>query len=291
MMKSNINRNKRNYDEGKYIFCKEYSVFYDISKHIDGLSETDIEELRANIESLNPQYEKPKPIIRDYMREKIKNKQAILDLYNHISSDFGTGSALFVNIENLPEIRVEWKCEIHVTLNSYESIVEKYGSHEEIEENLETLNFIYLEDFPVMEDFEIPKLKVIGTEKYEDWLEIEPNEWYVVRDFKLRKRMECMDQEMMQKLQAFVDIDLLDENERVVFTEEAKKLVVEIAKKCDEFKVFKVSKEKVMNYSENRTVEEVYREFMYRASTAETEEDLTMHVCLLMPVLDEKLNN
>jgi hypothetical protein len=53
-----------------------------------------------------------------------------------------------------------------------------------------------------------------------------------------------MNEEMMQKLQEFVNLDLLDENESVIFTEEAKELVADIAKGCDEFKVFKLSPEK-----------------------------------------------
>jgi hypothetical protein len=50
-------------------------------------------------------------------------------------------------------------------------------------------------------------------------------------------------------------------------------------------------RKKRLNYSEDKTAEDVYREFMYRVTKAETDVDLTMHVCLLMPILDDKLTN
>lgn len=86
-----------------------------------------------------------------------------------------------------------------------------------------------------------------------------------------------------------LDMDIVTEDDTVVFTEEAKQLIHEISKECEKLSAVAKNKDKAEKYGKGYSAEDVFRDMLYKIYYAPTVIHMRMVPRLLIPVIDQKL--
>lgn len=86
-----------------------------------------------------------------------------------------------------------------------------------------------------------------------------------------------------------LDMDIVRDDNSVEFSEEAKKIIHQIALKCNEIPIIKETQEKAEQYGKNLSAEQVYIEMLYKIVEAPTSIHMIMSARMLIPIIDRKI--
>ncbi len=92
--------------------------------------------------------------------------------------------------------------------------------------------------------------------------------------------------EMVERL---LDMDIIGEDNSITFTDEAKKLIHEISERCMDATLIVENKDRIDQYGEGLSAEEVYVDMLHKIVDAPTSMHMRMTVRLLIPIIDQKL--
>ena len=92
--------------------------------------------------------------------------------------------------------------------------------------------------------------------------------------------------EMIEQL---LGMDIVGDNDTVIFSNEAKQLIHEIAKRCNTIPIVNETKEQAEQYGEGFTAEQIYVDMLYKIVDAPTRIHMRMSARMLIPVIDKKL--
>lgn len=87
-----------------------------------------------------------------------------------------------------------------------------------------------------------------------------------------------------------LDMDLVDENDRVMFTDKSKELIQIIAVQCRHTEMYKKATDKGVEYAKEMTAEELYIDMLVKIVNAQTNFHMLSVPRVLIPLLDDKLN-
>ena len=90
--------------------------------------------------------------------------------------------------------------------------------------------------------------------------------------------------EMVEQL---LDMDMIKEDNSVKFSEDAKRLIHEIAEECKEF--YEATKDRSEGYGDGLTAEQVYVDLLHKIVNAPTSLHMRMSARILIPIIDLKL--
>lgn len=91
---------------------------------------------------------------------------------------------------------------------------------------------------------------------------------------------------MIEKL---LEMEIVGEDNLVVFSTEAKQLIHEIAVKCSTIPIVDETKEQAEEYARDLSAEQIYIDMLYKIVDAPTRIHMRMSVRMLIPVIDKKL--
>ena len=91
---------------------------------------------------------------------------------------------------------------------------------------------------------------------------------------------------MIEKL---LDMDIVGDNNSVIFSDEAKQLLHEITEKCNTIPIVNEAKEQVEQYGKGLTAEQVYVDMLHKIVEAPTIIHMRMSARMLIPVINKKL--
>lgn len=91
------------------------------------------------------------------------------------------------------------------------------------------------------------------------------------------------------KILKLLEMPILDEENNVSFSKEARELIHEIAEDCKGNEVIRKNQEKAKKYADGLSAEDVYVDMMYKIIEAPTKIHMIMSAKMLIPVIDKKL--
>ena len=94
--------------------------------------------------------------------------------------------------------------------------------------------------------------------------------------------------EMIERL---LDMDIVGEDNSIVFTDGAKQLIHEIAEKCSTIPIVDETREQAEEYARGLSVEQVYTDMLYKIVEAPTRIHMRVSARMLIPIIDQKLQN
>lgn len=92
--------------------------------------------------------------------------------------------------------------------------------------------------------------------------------------------------EMIEKL---MDMDIVRDNNTVIFSDEATQLIHEIANKCNIIPLIEKTKEQADDYAKELSAEQVYLDMLVKIVVAPTTLHMKMSAKLLIPIISRKL--
>lgn len=95
---------------------------------------------------------------------------------------------------------------------------------------------------------------------------------------------------MDNKIEKLLEMDIITEDNKVIFTLESKMLIHEIAEECKSTEVQKANYEKGQKYGEDKTAEDLYIDMLMKIVNAPTRFHMMAVTRLLIPLIDDKLN-
>lgn len=94
--------------------------------------------------------------------------------------------------------------------------------------------------------------------------------------------------EMIERL---LDMDIVGEDNSIVFTDGAKQLIHEIAEKCSTIPIVDETREQAEEYARGLSAEQVYTDMLYKIVEAPTRIHMRVSARMLIPIIDQKLRN
>lgn len=92
--------------------------------------------------------------------------------------------------------------------------------------------------------------------------------------------------EMIERL---LDMDIVGEDNSIVFTDEAKQLIHEISEECMKASMIVENKDRIDEYGEELSAEDVYVDMLHKIVNAPTNMHMRMSARMLISVIDKKL--
>lgn len=92
--------------------------------------------------------------------------------------------------------------------------------------------------------------------------------------------------EMVERL---LDMDIISEDNSVTFTDEAKQLIHEISERCMDATLIVENKDRIDQYGEGLSAEDVYVDMLHKIANAPTSLHMWMSARMLITVIDQKL--
>lgn len=86
-----------------------------------------------------------------------------------------------------------------------------------------------------------------------------------------------------------LDMDIVRDSNTVIFSDEAKQLIHEIAEKCNTIPIVNETKEQAKQYGEGITAEQVYVDMLYKIVESPTRIHMLMSPRMLIPIISKKL--
>lgn len=96
---------------------------------------------------------------------------------------------------------------------------------------------------------------------------------------------------MDELVEELLDMDLITEDDKVIFTDESKELIRTIATQCRETNIYKRTEAQGKSYGEDMTAEELYIDLLVKIVNAPTRLHALGSVRLLIPLIDDKLQS
>jgi len=91
------------------------------------------------------------------------------------------------------------------------------------------------------------------------------------------------------KILKLLEMPILDEENNVSFSKEARELIHEIAEVCKGNEVIRKNQEKQKKYADGLSAEEVYVDMLYKIIESPTKIHMIMSAKMIIPVIDKKL--
>ncbi len=86
-------------------------------------------------------------------------------------------------------------------------------------------------------------------------------------------------------------MDIVKSDNTVVFSNEAKLLIHEIAEKCSSIPIVDETREQAEEYARGLSAEQVYTDMLYKIAEAPTRLHIRVSVRMLIPIIDQKLRS
>lgn len=100
--------------------------------------------------------------------------------------------------------------------------------------------------------------------------------------------MRC-EKDVDEMITDLLDMQIIKEDNSIVFTNEAKLLIHQIAEKCKKIRIIEEQKDRMEEYGKGLSVEDVYVDMLHKIVNAPTR--LHMRICarVLISVIDQKM--
>lgn len=95
--------------------------------------------------------------------------------------------------------------------------------------------------------------------------------------------------ELDEMITDLFDMDIVGEDNSVVFSDEAKQQIHRIAEKCRMIPIVNETKEMAEDYSRDLSAEQIYTDMLHKIVEAPTRIHMRMSAMMLIPVIDRKL--
>lgn len=90
-------------------------------------------------------------------------------------------------------------------------------------------------------------------------------------------------------IEQLIGMDIIEDNDTVTFSDEAKQLIHEIAEKCNEISIVQKTQEQAEEYAEELSAEQIYLDMLVKIVEAPTAIHMKMSTRLLIPIISRKL--
>ena len=95
---------------------------------------------------------------------------------------------------------------------------------------------------------------------------------------------------MDKLIENLLDMELINDNDTVEFTDEARELIHIIAEKCRETTVYKRAAVKSEEYAKTMSAEDMYKDMLLKIVDANTRYEMIIATRLIIPLIDAKLD-
>lgn len=92
-----------------------------------------------------------------------------------------------------------------------------------------------------------------------------------------------------KKIETLLEMDIVGDDNKVTFSQEAKDIIHEIAEECKAIELVKSNEDKAETYGVGLSAEEVYVDMLYKIVNAPTTFHRIATPRLMIPIIDQKL--
>lgn len=121
-------------------------------------------------------------------------------------------------------------------------------------------------------------------QREQEWMEILQNSEMMKRRMVSMKKLDDMIADLL-------DMDIVKADNTVVFSNEARQLIHEIAEKCSTIPIVDETREQAEEYARELSVEQVYTDMLYKIVEAPTRIHMRVAARMLIPIIDQKLRS
>lgn len=104
----------------------------------------------------------------------------------------------------------------------------------------------------------------------------------------MKRRMVSM-KNLDDMIADLLDMDIIKADNTVVFSDEAKLLIHEIAEKCSTIPIVDETREQAEEYARGLSAEQVYTDMLYKIVEAPTRIHMRVSAKMLIPIISRKL--
>lgn len=97
--------------------------------------------------------------------------------------------------------------------------------------------------------------------------------------------------EIDKMVEELLGMDIVKSDNTVTFSNEAKRMIHEIAEKCRIIPIVDETREQAEEYAKGLSAEQVYTDMLYKIVEAPTRIHMRVSVRMLIPIIDQKLRN
>lgn len=124
----------------------------------------------------------------------------------------------------------------------------------------------------------------LTCQQEQEWLEILQNPEMMKGRMVRMKNLDDMIADLL-------DMDIVKTDNKVVFSNEARQLIHEIAEKCSTIPIVDETREQAEEYASGLSAEQVYTDMLYKIVEAPTRIHMRVSARMLIPIIDQKLQN
>ncbi len=124
----------------------------------------------------------------------------------------------------------------------------------------------------------------LTCQQEQEWMEILQNSEMMKRRMVSMKKLDDMIADLL-------DMDIVKADNTVVFSNEARQLIHEIAEKCNTIPIVDETREQAEEYAKGLSAEQVYTDMLYKIVEAPTRIHMRVSARMLIPIIDQKLQN
>lgn len=100
---------------------------------------------------------------------------------------------------------------------------------------------------------------------------------------------ESYERDVDEMIERLLDMDIVGEDNSIIFTDEAKQLIHEISEECMKASMIVENKDRADEYGKGLSAEDVYMDMLLKIVNAPTSLHMLMSARMLIPVIDKKL--
>lgn len=97
--------------------------------------------------------------------------------------------------------------------------------------------------------------------------------------------------EIDKMIEKLLGMDIVKADNTVIFSNEARQLIHEIAEKCSTIPIVDETREKAEEYARGLSAEQVYTDMLYKIVEAPTRIHMRVSARMLIPIIDQKLRS
>lgn len=124
----------------------------------------------------------------------------------------------------------------------------------------------------------------LTCQQEQEWMEILQNSEMMKRRMVSMKKLDDMIADLL-------DMDIVKSDNTVVFSNEARQLIHEIAEKCSTIPIVDETRQQAEEYARGLSAEQVYTDMLYKIVEAPTRIHMRVSARMLIPIIDQKLRN
>lgn len=92
-------------------------------------------------------------------------------------------------------------------------------------------------------------------------------------------------------IEELLGMDIVKDDNTVLFSEDARQLIHKIAEKCSTIPIVDETREQAEKYARGLSAEQVYIDMLYKIVEAPTRIHMRMSARMLIPIINQKLQN